>query len=68
MTYLVYCVNKLRLCSRTNIIVAEKYKMIKLLGSGAFGEIYKGEYKRALHVGAAENKSVNCLIFLSCVI
>jgi len=41
MTYLVYCVNKLPLCSRTNIIVAEKYKMIKLLGSGAFGEIYK---------------------------
>jgi predicted Ser/Thr protein kinase len=27
--------------SKSNIVVAEKYKMIKLLGSGAFGEIYK---------------------------
>lgn len=36
---------------RTDMRIAEKYKIIKKIGSGAFGEIYKGKLPKDLKVG-----------------
>ena len=33
-----------------DVVVNNKYKMIKKIGSGAFGDIYKGKQKRKIFI------------------
>ena len=34
--------------NKLDLVIGQKYKMIKKVGSGAFGEIYKGKQKRKI--------------------